>query len=402
MSVVNKMLNDLEKRHSSNRYRADYVPPKPNNNTNVVMVLVGMLISLVIVLVWLTTREPEALRGPVDKTPRVVQVDRTTELGNDAATTRSNVSLKGEISSSQLQASSAIADGKIAAGDVKIVLDGETMEQLVQRIQSPIAQSQALGEDQNSTVVQIENPVSAGANQINPVVLAKSRAQAQQTAIAETQQHDSVTDTAPTATEASSMSVSSNRNTNASVANMQRDADLAMQSGNKELAAGLLQSVIDIEPRNLDARKKLSSLLFAQGRAAQASELLAQGLKLSPSDNAMRLMQARLLFRTDNADKALGLLKQHPAGVIPNDELLSFRAVLADKQGDYAQSLLDYKQLMIQQPDTARWWLGLGVSQDKQGLKQEAVASYKKVKQLNQLSEQVLSFVEQRLAALEG
>jgi MSHA biogenesis protein MshN len=113
-------------------------------------------------------------------------------------------------------------------------------------------------------------------------------------------------------------------------------------------------------------------------------------------------MQARLLFRENRNTQALTLLIEHPKNMIADDELLSFRAALAEKQEDYATSLQDYAVLLQRQPDNARWMLGLAISQDKQKMHAQAVVTYRKVKSSNQLSTQVVSFVDGRLAALVG
>jgi MSHA biogenesis protein MshN len=187
-----------------------------------------------------------------------------------------------------------------------------------------------------------------------------------------------------------------------SVSGIQQEVNRQLQSGDKAGAIKNLTRVLAIEPRNLSARKKLASLHFGLGNTAIASELLQQGIALAPSDSAMRLMLARLLFRADNPDSALQLLKAHPRSVIADDELLSFRAALAEKQGDYGQAIEDYSQLIDRQQTNARWWLGLAVSQDKQSLRQEAITSYRRAQTLNQLSDQVSTFVQQRLSVLEG
>jgi MSHA biogenesis protein MshN len=177
---------------------------------------------------------------------------------------------------------------------------------------------------------------------------------------------------------------------------------LSLKNGDTATAIKDLNSLIALEPRNASARKRLASLEFAQGNPTRAAFLLDQGIKLLPDDSSMRLMQARLLFRENRDTQALTLLIEHPKNIIADDELLSFRAALAEKQKDYATSLQDYAVLLQRQPDNARWMLGLAISQDKQKMYAQAVVTYKKVKSSNQLSTQVVSFVDGRLAALVG
>jgi MSHA biogenesis protein MshN len=177
---------------------------------------------------------------------------------------------------------------------------------------------------------------------------------------------------------------------------------LSLKNGDTASALKDLNNLLALEPRNASARKRLSSLEFAQGNPKRAAFLLDQGIKLSPNDSSMRLMLARLLFRENRNAQALAILNDHPKSVIADNDLLSFRAALAEKQKDYATSLEDYAVLLQRQPGNARWMLGLAISQDKQKMIEQAVITYKKVKSSNQLSAQVVSFVDGRLAALVG
>jgi MSHA biogenesis protein MshN len=183
---------------------------------------------------------------------------------------------------------------------------------------------------------------------------------------------------------------------------LEQRIQLSLKNGDTASALKDLNNLLALEPRNGSARKRLASLEFAQSNPKRASFLLDQGIKLSPQDSSMRLMQARLLFRENRNVQALTLLNAHPQNVIADNDLLSFRAALAEKQKDYSTSLQDYSTLLQRQPKNARWMLGLAISQDKQEMHEQAVTSYKKVKSSNQLSTQVVSFVDSRLAALVG
>ena len=183
---------------------------------------------------------------------------------------------------------------------------------------------------------------------------------------------------------------------------LEQQIQLSLQNGDTPAAIKDLNELISLEPRNVSARKRLASLLFANGDPVRAAMLLHQGLQLNPEDSSMRLMHARLLFREKKNIQALALLKEHPRMVIADDELLSFRAALAEKQSDYETSHEDYLTLLQRQPNNARWILGLAISQDKQKMHKQAVSNYRKVKSSNQLSAQVLSFVDGRLAVLAG
>ena len=203
-------------------------------------------------------------------------------------------------------------------------------------------------------------------------------------------------------TEPSAFSVSSSSKGATGNGMLEQRIQLSLKNGDTAAALKDLNSLLALEPRNTSARKRLASLEFAQGNPKRAAFLLDQGIKLAPSDSSIRLMQARLLFRENRNEQALALLNEHPINVIADNDLLSFRAALAEKQKQYARSLEDYAVLLKRQPNNARWMLGLAISQDKQKMHEQAVLTYRKVKSSNQLSAQVVSFVDGRLAALAG
>ncbi len=390
MSVVNKMLSDLEKRSQSSRPNANYVPSKTEDSTNkTVAILLAVLMLLAALLAWLLMREQTPINSSSTGEERlIVKVDENTQLDDSSNKERTQeVVLEGSISSSQLRQTDMLeteSDAQVNQKNVDVVLDGESIKELVTRLSDSVEQLQAIKQQSEASEInQIASTPVASNSQTTNSLEATNGPQKVESPVE------------------SSMSVAST-SAKDSVSGIQQEVNRQLQSGDKAGAIKNLTRVLAIEPRNLSARKKLASLHFGLGNTAIASELLQQGIALAPSDSAMRLMLARLLFRADNPDSALQLLKAHPRSVIADDELLSFRAALAEKQGDYGQAIEDYSQLIDRQQTNARWWLGLAVSQDKQSLRQEAITSYRRAQTLNQLSDQVSTFVQQRLSVLEG
>ncbi|MGY0562117.1 MAG: hypothetical protein ACW7DQ_01495 [Paraglaciecola chathamensis] len=69
---------------------------------------------------------------------------------------------------------------------------------------------------------------------------------------------------------------------------------------------------------------------------------------------------------------------------------------------NYAQAQQDYQKLVNAEPQQAKWWLGLGIAQDSSGDKTQAIVSYQKADNEQQLTPQVITFVRQRLNDLVG
>jgi MSHA biogenesis protein MshN len=184
------------------------------------------------------------------------------------------------------------------------------------------------------------------------------------------------------------------------LSHLRAQAHLASKRGDDVGVIENLQAIIRLTPEDLRTRKQLAALLFSKNKLQSAKKELLKAIVQAPADSSIRLMLARVHFKSGDDQLALSVLVAHPSNSLANDELLSFRAALAEKVGEYAVSQQDYQLLVQRNPSEAKWWLGLGVSQDKQMLINQALTSYEQAQSLKQLPQQVDSFVQQRIALL--
>lgn len=403
MSVVNKMLKDLEQRGSQSVYEADYVPME-TQRVRLRKFYAGTLVFVIVAgaMTWLLLSKQSIdekgdlmvgassnlIALPVNESPgagteRLLQEIPDSSQGQIVLSELDKATLISLESAKRAAAATAIAEAKLAEVN-------RELEQQVQRVKAKAADIQQ-AEQQAALATPVmqraEQQVTVQIGDTNTAVEVKLQA---------------ATDVAKAAIEKPVFNVTSSNKSASTHRILEQRIQLSLKNGDTATAIKDLNSLIALEPRNASARKRLASLEFAQGNPTRAAFLLDQGIKLLPNDSSVRLMQARLLFRENRNTRALTLLIEHPKNMIADDELLSFRAALAEKQKDYATSLQDYAVLLQRQPDNARWMLGLAISQDKQKMHAQAVVTYKKVKSSNQLSTQVVSFVDGRLAALVG
>ncbi|MNC59960.1 hypothetical protein D3C75_1098050 [compost metagenome] len=128
------------------------------------------------------------------------------------------------------------------------------------------------------------------------------------------------------------------------------------------------------DPHNQGAREQLAALLYGEGRLTEAGQVLEEGLSLAPQQADFRLLLARVAIGAGDRPKALGWL----SGLQP----------------EIANNLLR------QQPDQGRWWLGLGVAEDGQGHGQRALDAYRNAQLHGNLGEASARWLEQRIAQL--
>jgi MSHA biogenesis protein MshN len=403
MSVVNKMLKDLEQRGSKSVYEADYVPMETQRARSRKF-YVGTLVLVIVTgaMTWLllpkqnidekfdsmVSAASNLITLPVNESPR----DEADQLLQEIPESSQRQIVLSELDKATLISleSAKRAAAATAIAEARLAEINRELEQQVQRVTAKAAVIQQAEQQAVLAVPVIQQPeqqVKVQITDTNTAVQVKLKA---------------TTEVAKAAIEKPLFNVTSSNKSASTHRILEQRIQLSLKNGDTATAIKDLNSLIALEPRNASARKRLASLEFAQGNPTRAAFLLDQGIKLIPNDSSMRLMQARLLFRENRNTQALTLLIEHPKNMIADDELLSFRAALAEKQKDYATSLQDYAVLLQRQPDNARWMLGLAISQDKQKMHEQAVLTYKKVKLSNQLSTQVVSFVDGRLAALVG
>jgi len=403
MSVVNKMLKDLERRHSKSVYEADYVPVEAQRTRSrkfyggalVLVIVTGAVTWLLLPKQSIEAKGNSTISArsnsatlPVNASPNVASDRLLQEIPDNsqrqiAPSEQDKATLISLESAKRAAAAIAIAEAKLAEVNSELEQQGQRAAKKAAAIQQAEQQVALIA----PAVQQSEQQVKVQITDTNTAQQGKFKASSE---VVKAGIEEPVF-----------KMISSNKGASTHRLLEQR-IRLSLKNGDTATAIKDLNSLIALEARNASARKRLASLEFAQGNPTRAAFLLDQGIKLSPNDSSMRLMQARLLFRENRNTQALTLLIEHPKNIIADDELLSFRAALAEKQKDYVTSLQDYAVLLQRQPNNARWMLGLAISQDKQKMYKEAVVTYKKVKSSNQLSAQVVSFVDGRLAALVG
>ncbi|AWL10785.1 hypothetical protein HMF8227_00277 [Saliniradius amylolyticus] len=168
-----------------------------------------------------------------------------------------------------------------------------------------------------------------------------------------------------------------------------------------KLAFPLLARLLELEPGAHNIRAKLINLSLRQGRRPLAEGTLQQAVEQFPEHYEYRSQLARL-WRQDKPQQALALLMAAKPPVASYTDYYALRAGLARGQGQFFQAVKDYYQLLELQPDNDRWRLGMAIALDKAGQHQPALKQYHQVSNSTVLPEQARRFIQQRIDALGG
>ena len=175
------------------------------------------------------------------------------------------------------------------------------------------------------------------------------------------------------------------------------------QLGEGDLAAAeaSFHQAISVNPKFLDARLQLVDLLQRQMKITAAEAVLRQGLELTPGNLDLRKVYAQLLLHAQRQNEAIELLKTKPLPKIRQDlEYYALLAALYQDSGEYETASLIYAQLLKVKPQAPLWWLGMAISLEQAGNRDQARSAYQKALNLPGLRPDLQNYIQSRLQTL--
>jgi len=356
MSVVNQMLNDLEKRESSVTSHANYQPPA-KRPSRLLWFLLSLLVVIILVLAWLLLKSPEKQALPTFNKEAVTEV-QSQPIVEEHAEPQPAPAFEPTV---EHTAESAVAQQQETNATVPESAIGENEEPETR----PQA-TQGLNDNRPppADMAAVESVVPEQAALIATEPQAKFSVSASSQQIDPPQYKVLVAD--------------------------------AVASNQQQKAKDLLKRWITAEPQNLSPRKKLAAMAFASGQLIQAEQALKQAQQLAPDDESIRLMQARLYRqsgKTEAAWQALQLDSQ-------NSDLLHYRAAFARETGQIDRAQADYQFLTRFNNTDLRAWLGLAVVSEQLGDRQLATRAYSQVLGLADSNPEIQAYAQQQLLGL--
>ena len=161
------------------------------------------------------------------------------------------------------------------------------------------------------------------------------------------------------------------------------------------------RSALQIEPRFEAARQTLVALLLEAKRVDEAATLLQQGLAFNSGNTAFVMLLARIMVERGDAGGALALLQKHAPGAGGISDYHAFAAALYQRIGRHQEAIGEYQTALRTAPSTGAWWVGLGISQQAVERRKEALEAFQRAKASGNLSPDLIAFVDQRLRDLQ-
>lgn len=182
---------------------------------------------------------------------------------------------------------------------------------------------------------------------------------------------------------------------------LKNKAQKAEAIGKLTQATELWQQIRQLEPSRSEAYFELSRLAQVQRNDIAAVQILEQALASGIQDPKLSMALAALALKQQDWAKALSYLHYEP-DIFNYTDFYALKAAALQKTSQHPQAVQVFQQLARQQPEQARWWLGMALSYDAMSQSEQALHAYRQVA-INGvgLSAQSLDYVKKRIAALE-
>ncbi len=180
-----------------------------------------------------------------------------------------------------------------------------------------------------------------------------------------------------------------------------RQASMLQQQGRSGEAIAMLEQAMKSDPLHAAARQSLIALLLENKRHDEAMRWLQQGLSLDLNQPGLAMILARLQVEKGNLPRAIETLQRSLPHAADKADYLAFLAALQQRGAHHKEAAELYQRALKQDPQNALWWMGLAISLQGDGRNKEAIDAYGRAKTANGLSPELLAFVEQKLKELQ-
>ncbi|MHB1175162.1 MAG: tetratricopeptide repeat protein [Sulfuriferula sp.] len=170
-----------------------------------------------------------------------------------------------------------------------------------------------------------------------------------------------------------------------------------LQQGRTPEAIESLGNVLQFDPGNTAARQTLVGVLVAGKRYGEAERSLQDGLKLNPGQTGLAMIMARLQVEQGNTQGALKTLQRSLPFAAEQPDYQAFLAALLQREGRNKEAVEHYVLALRKVPGSGVWLMGMGISLLGENHQAEAQEAFLRAKASNSLSPELLAFVEQQL-----
>ena len=180
-----------------------------------------------------------------------------------------------------------------------------------------------------------------------------------------------------------------------------RRASLLLSHGRVSEAEEQLSAALHADPAHAAARQAYVALLLEQRRLGVAQRLLQEALAMNPEQPTFALALARIHVGAREYGAALEVLdRAGPA--VGNAEFQAMRGAVLQRVGRHGDAVEAYQNALRAggaQPATT--WIGLGISLESLGRRSEAAMAYRRALTVGPIAQEAREYAQDRARALE-
>jgi len=179
-----------------------------------------------------------------------------------------------------------------------------------------------------------------------------------------------------------------------------RRAAVLLNQGRLSEAEDHLAGALRADPSHAAARQTYVAMLLEQHRVEAARRLLQEALAINPAQPAFAVALARIYTEQRDYRNALEVLDT--AGPAARDaEFQAMRAAVLQRLGKHAEAVEAYQNAIRIAPQPGTTWVGLAISLETLGRRPEAAQAYRRALDAGSLAAEAREYAESRARALE-
>jgi MSHA biogenesis protein MshN len=183
--------------------------------------------------------------------------------------------------------------------------------------------------------------------------------------------------------------------------NEYRDAANFLNQGRLAEAQEGFRRALQNYPAHVGARQGLFGVLLDAKKNGEAEQVLQEGLRLNPNQPGFAMALASLQYeRGDIAGSIETMQKAAPAAQASPDYLARLAGLL-QRQSRHKEAVDYYQAALRLAPGSGVWLMGMGISLQSLNRNSDAAEAFRRAKSSNTLSPDLLAFVDQRLKQLQ-
>lgn len=402
MSLINKMLKDLEQRQNKNRGYAPFPMPRrtPTLGAKPSYIFVaGILLVLFLCFAWLLLHEPKQYIIPVNKELKFARDDRAAII-NSPWTQQvdiKEIALKKDDKTTIL----TIALDHPALYHLNTLRETNNVNLIIENAK---LESDLSNLDFTDSAILNVNPTNKSqglelAINLNPQIILKD------VNMEDEQNNPKLVLTFTQDSSNEQMVTNTIVKTVATQTLLTEQYEVAIKNidlGRNKQAISELTNILKENPNFKEARTTLAALYMSMNKLPEADKLVAVGLNSDPDYLPFVELRARLLTAANREKEALALLQSYSPPLEDNPQFHALMAALYARNNDNAAAGRIYRNLINLDPQNGSWWFGLGIALEKSGQNKSALEAYSRAISEGKLDPESAMYAQSRLQAIGG